>query len=123
MININKLSIQIKDNLGKKPLCNGKPERAPHIKGFCFPLCWRCLSISLSVLTSSVFISFYKKYLSQHCIIISISSIILILPCLIDGFRQYFLNKESRNCRRIFTGVLAGIGLAALSAIMYINVE
>jgi uncharacterized membrane protein len=39
-------------------------------------------------------------------------SILLMLPCIIDSCDQYWFGVESTNFRRVFTGVLCGIGIA-----------
>jgi uncharacterized membrane protein len=44
-----------------------------------------------------------------------IVSIILILPTLIDGLTQAYLNRESTNFLRFSTGILAGIGMSGFS--------
>lgn len=42
-------------------------------------------------------------------------SILLILPTLIDGFTQAYLNRESTNFLRFVTGMIAGIGMSGFS--------
>ena len=34
---------------GDAPLCNNKPERALHIGDFVFPLCYRCMMITIGI--------------------------------------------------------------------------
>ena len=46
-----------------------------------------------------------------------IFSFILMIPTIIDYMYQYFTRKESTNKRRVFTGMIAGIGI---SIILYI---
>lgn len=94
------------------PLCNKKPERAPHIFGRTFILCWRC---SMVVLGTSI------AYLLMNLSLIEINTsiyviLILILPMLIDGCAQYFFKIESTNFRRALTGFVFG---AAISIIAY----
>ena len=94
--------------LGKVPLCNGRPERAPHIGNFCFPLCWRC---------TSILVGFFAWYTIQLMlpVVNPLIGMILIAPCAFDGFTQYVFDIESTNNRRIITGLLCGIGLCILS--------
>lgn len=40
-----------------------------------------------------------------------LAAILLILPTAIDGVLQYFFDIESNNTRRIWSGLLAGVGL------------
>lgn len=42
-------------------------------------------------------------------------SIALILPTMIDGLTQAYLNRESTNFLRCTTGILAGIGMSGFS--------
>ena len=100
------------NKIGKVPLCNGKPERAPHIGGFCFPLCWRCISI---IVGCWIMCMINTPFFIQNPYIGLIVSIIMVVPCLIDGISQYFFGHSSTNRRRAITGFLAGGGLVLLS--------
>ena len=40
----------IKENFGKIPFCNEKPDTAPQLGKFCFPVCWRCFALITSIL-------------------------------------------------------------------------
>jgi uncharacterized membrane protein len=42
-------------------------------------------------------------------------SFLLIVPTLIDGLTQAYLNRESTNFLRCITGFLAGIGISGFS--------
>lgn len=95
----------IKNNFGKIPFCNRKPSRAPHIGSFCFPLCWRCTSITFAYFIT-MFFSIWFCYSSFFWII----GILLLFPMAIDGGIQTFFKIESTNFRRIVTGILGGIG-------------
>ena len=97
--------------LGKEPLCNGRPERAPHIKHFCFPLCWRCLFIVIGAFIGGIAIP--KFHL--HPIAMFFGGIALCIPCLIDGLVQRFTNYISSNLKRGITGFLAGLGFSAFA--------
>lgn len=50
----------MKSKIGDYPLCNGKPETAPHIMGFCFPICWRCFTMIISVIITTILLDFYN---------------------------------------------------------------
>ena len=94
--------------LGKEPLCNGHAERAPHIKEFCFPLCWRCLSIVIGASVGGIIIPncFF------HPTAMLFAGVALCVPCLIDGLVQRATDYESTNRKRCITGLLAGIGFS-----------
>ena len=93
--------------IGRVPLCNEIPERAPHIGGFCFPLCWRCTAFIIGIIISHLIIPDGAGLKKGIMIIIGMS---LIVPCLLDGIMQYLLSKPSNNIRRFTSGFLAGIG-------------
>lgn len=96
--------------LGKYPICNKKKERTFHIGNFYFPLCYRCTFIIIGELTG-------KLILPQEIISIKydlIISLLLLIPCCIDGILQYKFNIYSTNKRRIWTGYLAGIGFTIM---------
>lgn len=98
--------------IGKVPLCNGKSERAPHICGKCFILCWRCTALSCSMLLSAL-LSFCftgNTYIEAGIRELFLAGVLLV-PTLLDGVRQYFFNKESTNHRRIIWGTVSGVGL------------
>ena len=93
--------------LGKEPLCNGRPDRAPHIGNFCFPLCWRCFSF----LVGAIFASAIKTWVYWNNTVMVMIYILLAIPCLLDGGIQYLTEKyESTNMRRSIFGFMAGVG-------------
>lgn len=107
---------RMKNDFGKVPLCNGKCERGPHIKGFYFPLCWRCFSIVLSVSFCCVFNLIYPiEYSMMNILTLALLSFILMIPLSIDGLLQYVFKRESKNSRRIVTGFFAGMGIWVLA--------
>ena len=103
--------IEFKSKFGKTTFCNNKPERAPHIGGFCFPICWRCLSLYLGATVAYLITSKYEFVPSMKLILISI---IGILPTVVDGVMQYYFGIESTNARRIITGLISGAFLELL---------
>lgn len=101
---------------GKVPLCNGIASRAPHILGFCFPLCYRCTFILLSFCLT--FLMIYKKEK------INIKYVyILFIPMIIDGCLQTFAGIESNNLRRSITGFLFGFALAVIIKRIFIYLD
>jgi len=92
-------------NIGKLPVCNLRADRAPHICGLCFPFCWRCTSIIAGFLLSN---NTLVLWIEMNFFI----ALFLCIPTVIDGTLQYYLKIESTNFRRIWTGLLAGIGLS-----------
>ena len=97
--------------LGKVPLCNGIADRAPHLFGICFPLCYRCTFIFLTF-----FITLYVIYKKE----VVIGYIwVLLIPMIIDGSLQTFMSIESTNFRRSITGMLFGIAMAFIVKRIY----
>lgn len=95
--------------LGKVPLCNKKPERAPKILGFCFLLCWRCLGLLVGgVIGSFMYMKEIINYKNNALFIFLLGG-----PFIIDISMQ-ILRKQSTNERRFLTGILLGIALANL---------
>jgi uncharacterized membrane protein len=45
-------------------------------------------------------------------------SMLLILPTYMDGITQAYFNRESTNWLRLFTGIIAGIGMMSICAII-----
>ena len=98
-------------------------DRAPHIFGYCFILCYRCtfflVGAILGLAISSRIERETKKYKGLYTILVSV---ILFLPLLIDGLLQYFFGIESNNIRRAITGFLGGIGSVFLSVYIINNI-
>lgn len=95
-------------HIGEIPLCNGISSRAPHIFGFCFPLCYRCSAIIIVFLCTLYYGRQYKKRYSFWLYLLC------MLPMIIDGCLQTFLYIESTNMRRILTGSLFGYGIGMI---------
>ncbi len=87
--------------------CHRMPSRSFFYKKKQFPVCARCTGIYLGFFVMIPLLWFYQ--------IGMILSIVLILPTLIDGLTQAYLNRESTNFLRFSTGVLAGVGMLGFS--------
>jgi len=97
---------QFRCKFGKVPLCNEIPDRAPHIGGFCFPLCWRCTMIDAGLLLGALVCLFIYPGTT-----IGLASGILVFPCIVDGLLQTHTSYESSNAKRIVFGFVAGFGM------------
>jgi uncharacterized membrane protein len=105
-----RLSLAARLNGMKLPLCNRRQDRAPKIGRLVFPVCWRCLGISIGCIAPGALGSFNMSMLT--CILYA-------FPCLVDASAQYGFRIESTNFRRATTGFLCGLGLTgALTLLM-----
>lgn len=105
-------------NIGKKPICNLKSDRAPHIFGLCFPLCWRCTAVAIGNWIIAPIVFGLMKVYSLSRLNTIVLAFILFVPMLIDGLRQYFfLKKESTNLKRFITGSLSGLAIYLMTII------
>jgi len=84
------------------PLCNRRPERAPHIGPFVSPLCWRCAGALFAMVICQ---PLDLRTLPGRMLI----ALLLLAPAVVDGSGQYFLGRESTNPRRLITGLMAGV--------------
>lgn len=88
--------------------CHCRSDRSFHYKGRKFPICARCMGELLGILGSVVLFWLWRPNV--------ITSLIMLLPLILDGFIQVLTKYESTNVRRLFTGILFGIGIASLFA-------
>lgn len=105
------------DKVGKVPLCNGRADRAPHIFGKCFILCWRCTSLIFSILLCSCLCYIFTG--EMNCDIHKYGlafAVILVIPTFVDGIAQYVFGVESTNVRRFLLGFISGVGLWMLAS-------
>ena len=93
------------------PLCNQNPETAPRIGKHVFFLCWRCTGCLIGAFTAYFSILHNMLSFTLHTYFVLI---FLCIPCIIDGYFQYYLLKRSNNIRRFFTGFLCGASLRLL---------
>lgn len=96
----------IKENFGKIPFCNEKPDTAPHLGKFCFPVCWRCFALITSIL-----ITYLVAHVWLNMIFPLWISFVMICPTVIDGIAQYIFGILSNNRRRCIIGIISGIGI------------
>lgn len=89
--------------LGTKSGCHQRAERSFTMKNYQFPLCARCTGILLS--SPVGYIWYIKKKLRM------LIGVLLLIPMTIDGTIQLINIRESTNTRRLFTGMLGGMGL------------
>ncbi len=92
---------------GKRPLCNRRPERAPAVGSFVFPLCWRC---------SGLVVGWWGGYflnvpplvegIGKHLV-----GGLLLIPLIVDVALQKSFRIESTNSGRFTSGVLFTLGL------------
>ena len=100
---------------GEAPLCNNKPERALHIGDFVFPLCYRCMMITIGIIIGIIIlVLLIDKYKIIWKFKYSFIGITLGIPTVIDGVLQTFTSYVSTNPIRITTGFIAGLGLSIL---------
>lgn len=95
---------------GRMPLCNCKPDTAPHFGHFCFPLCYRCLFISIGIILSH----FLGRFICKELLVVKlVICVLLIVPCYIDGYLSYSRKSmyRSNNAKRIILGFFAGVGI------------
>lgn len=105
-----------KDNFGIIPICNKIPERTLIINDFVFPICYRCMAMSLTLF---IFIPTFSFCLNKFNKFIIIISIILFLIGILDCLLQYIFNIDSTNLRRAITGMLAGLGFSYLFSFIF----
>ena len=105
---------RLKYDWGKFPLCNNKKDRAPHIFGRCFLLCWRCTMVMFFSIITTIILCYLdlSLFLFNNFRLIGV---ILIIPMILDGGMQYFIKRDSNNFRRAITGALFGIGIAIIT--------
>lgn len=93
---------------GCAPLCNRRPERAPRIAAFVFPLCWRCTGLCVG---GAVGCALRVPHGAA-----GMALGMLMLPLVIDAGLQELGLRPSTNGRRLVTGVLGGLAAHATRA-------
>lgn len=82
--------------------CHARPDRSFYFRGKQFPICARCTG-ELIGMTGGVLIAICKGYPSFWVVCL------MMLPLVVDGFIQRLTAYESKNLRRLWTGILFGI--------------
>ncbi len=95
-------------------ICNQLPTRCLFIFTSPMALCARCFAIYLSMLIVGVLMIAAKKKSFNWKL-----SILLLMPCVIDGSTQYLGQRLSNNGLRLITGALAGIGIGLMFFPLY----
>ncbi len=87
--------------------CHRLPERSFFWRRRQFPVCARCTGIHIGYIS-------YPFFLFNIWVLPLWVAIFLMLPTILDGLAQAFLNVESTNWRRFSTGLIAGVGTMSL---------
>ena len=92
--------------------CHARADRSFFFRGKQFPICARCTGELVGMLAGipmAVFAGVPKLYIV----------LLMMLPMVFDGFLQLLTSYESRNMRRLFTGILFGI--AFIFVLIYVH--
>lgn len=92
--------------LGHKLGCHQIPERSFGISGYQFPVCARCTGILLGQIAAFLIPPLRRLSIWKD--------VALLFPMALDGGTQFLGLQKSTNRRRLITGLLGGIGYAAL---------
>ena len=89
--------------------CHQMATRSFFFKGFQFPLCARCTGILVGEIVACLLL------LCNIHIDVFIA-VLLICPTVLDGMIQLLGKYKSTNFKRLFSGLIAGIGLIFILA-------
>ncbi|MGM9567137.1 MAG: DUF2085 domain-containing protein [Clostridia bacterium] len=88
--------------------CHCRSDRSFFFRGKQFPICARCTGLGIGFLFSlSLF--FWRPPL--------LLGVLLMVPLIVDGVLQLKTSYESRNPRRLITGILFAYGLVSFIVI------
>lgn len=90
--------------LRQSPFCHSIPERCFVYKNRHLPICARCTGILFGGITSLIVFNIFNLGFSFP------TSLILMLPMILDGGLQYLNYIFSNNNRRFVTGFIFGMG-------------
>ena len=90
--------------------CHHRPDRTLHLRGRPLPVCARCTGLYAGYGLGLVFWLGWAK-LSWPL------ALLLVLPLAFDGLTQRLGWRESNNVMRLATGLAAGLGYMALTAV------
>lgn len=85
--------------------CHQKPERSFFYKNYQFPLCARCVGITIGFLITLILL-FFKYYIDFWL------SLFLTAIMFLDWLIQFLNIKQSTNIRRLITGIIGGFGIS-----------
>lgn len=86
--------------------CHCRPERSFYYRGRQFPVCARCTGELTGILALLLTWTVWHPD--------AVPSLLLLLPLVLDGMIQLCTAYESKNIRRLWTGILFGYGLTNL---------
>ena len=84
--------------------CHAMPERSFYFHGKPFPICARCTGELIGILVGIPIVIFFG--IPRFWIMV-----LMMLPLIMDGTVQRLTSYESKNMRRLATGILFGIAL------------
>lgn len=83
--------------------CHQMPERSFFLRGYQFPVCSRCTGMifgeSISIITLILGVRMHV-----------LSSLVIMIPMILDGVLQLITNYCSNNIKRVVTGLMFGYG-------------
>ncbi|MBS5549217.1 MAG: DUF2085 domain-containing protein [Oscillospiraceae bacterium] len=86
--------------------CHCRSDRSFFWKGKQLPICARCTGELAGILGAVIAFPFVQ--------LVPAICIVMLFPLLLDGLLQSLTAYESKNWRRLFTGILFGFGLTTL---------
>ena len=92
-------------------ICHRIPERTFKIRGYYFPVCSRCIGIYTGAFSYFIFNYFFHIF---YYPLLTLFAFLIVIPTFSDGLTQFIGLRMSNNMLRLFTGILAGIGLGIL---------
>lgn len=98
-----KIWVKLMDWCSKYWGCHQLPERSFFFNGYQFPVCARCTGIILGYIIAFILFLFNIRITPILCVV-------FIIVMAIDGLLQYLTPYTSNNIKRLFTGILSGIG-------------
>ena len=91
--------------------CHQRKDRSFFIRGHQFPLCARCTGVLIGQIATTITLIVGIRLALVIAIPLCIS---FSLVTFIDWYIQHRWNTESTNARRLFTGIMGGVGLTGI---------
>lgn len=87
--------------------CHARADRSFFFRGRQFPICARCTGELIGILMGIpiVFVTGYARFWIM---------VLMMTPMVVDGLCQLLTSYESKNYRRLLTGILFGIAFISL---------